>query len=96
MTCAVPHEFVAEAGQRQFLGDDITAGDAPPLQHQAAVTGLREIRGGNQAVVPGARDHDIELVGHMQSRTIVAGPTGPGHGRLAPSQMRLLSIPAAL
>ena len=96
MTCAVPHEVVAEAGQRQLLGDDVAAGDTPPFQHQATIASFREIRGGDQAVVPGASDDDIELVGHMPSRMNVAGPTGPGHGRLAPSQMRLSGIPAAL
>ncbi len=96
MTCAVPHEFVPEAGQSQLFGDDIAARHIAPFEHQTAIAGLGEIRGGDQAVVPGARDDDIELVRHMQSRMIVAGPTGPGHGRLAPSQMRLFSIPAAL
>ena len=55
---------VAEARQRQLLGDDIAAEDRAALQHQAAVAGLGQIGRGHQAVVPRARDDDVETVGH--------------------------------
>ena len=55
---------VAEARQRQFLGDDIAAEDRAAFQHEAAVAGLGEIGRGDKAVVARARDDDVETVGH--------------------------------
>jgi len=58
---------VLEAGKRQFLRHAIAAHHRPSLQHQAAVAGLGQIGGGDQAVVPGTRDDDIESIRHIHS-----------------------------
>ena len=51
---------VLEARKRQLLRDAIAAHNRPALQHQTAIARLGEIGGGDQAVVPGTRDDDIE------------------------------------
>ena len=54
----------AEPGQQQFLGGCPAARDGPRVQDQAAVAGLGQVAGGEQAVVPGSRHHDVGVVGH--------------------------------
>ena len=58
---------VLEARKRQLLRDAIAAHDRPALQHQTAIARLGEIGGGDQAVVPGTRDDDIEPIRHVHS-----------------------------
>ena len=58
---------VPEARQGQLLGDAVAARDRPPFQHEAAVSGLGEIGGRDQAVVACAGNHDVELFGHVRS-----------------------------
>jgi hypothetical protein len=52
------------AGQQQLLGGGAAAGDRPRVEHEALVAGLREIGGGDQAVVPSARDDHVGGPGH--------------------------------
>ena len=59
---------VLEARKRQLLRHAITAHDRPALQHQTAIARLGEIGGGDQAVVPGTRDDDIEPIRHVHSQ----------------------------
>ena len=62
--------IVLEAGQRQFLGDAIAADHRAAFQHQAAVAGLGEIGGGDQAVVPGTRRRRRRTIRHVRSCSV--------------------------
>ena len=52
----------AEPGQQQLLGGRPAAGDRPCVQDQAPVAGLGQVAGGEQAVMPGPRHHDVGVV----------------------------------
>src|SRR5687768_1114093 len=54
-----------ESGERQLLGHAIAADRLAMLQDEAAVAGPRKVGGGDQAVVPGAGDDNIEAIGHV-------------------------------
>ena len=59
--------IVAEARQREFLGDHVAAKDRAAFQHQAAIAGLGQISRRHQAVVTRASHDDVELVRHAPS-----------------------------
>ena len=57
----VPRQPGVVAGER--LGGDRGATDvAEPLEDQDREAGPRQVRGGDEAVVPAAGDHDVVLV----------------------------------
>jgi hypothetical protein len=51
---------VLETAQRQLGRLYAAADDGAAFDHQAAVSGFREISGGQQTVVSGACNHDVE------------------------------------
>jgi hypothetical protein len=66
-TCA--EAVVAVPGQGQFLGDAAATRDRSAFQHETAKSGLGEIGGGDQAVVPGTGHDDVETIGPTGVRT---------------------------
>ena len=51
-----------ESAQRQLRGLDAAADDRPAFQHQAAITRLCQVGGGDQAIVAGAGNDNVESI----------------------------------
>src|SRR5690606_12563284 len=64
-----------------LLGDDGATDDVAPLEDGHAIAGLRQVRGGDQAVVAGADDDDVGVAAHPAITVAPAGPARPARGR---------------
>ena len=53
-----------ESAQSQFRAFDAATHDGPAFQDHAAKARFRQVSRRQQAVVPSARDHNIELLSH--------------------------------
>jgi len=61
MVCPVAQVSIPNPGSSSSSVGGAAAWDVPRVQDQAAVPRLGQIAGGEQAVVPGARHHDIRV-----------------------------------
>ena len=59
-----------EAGQQELLGRDAAAGRRARIEHQAAVSGPRQVGGGDQAVVARAGNDDVRYGGRVGAQTL--------------------------
>jgi len=56
-------------GEQEFLGGRAAAGNVPRVEDQALVSGLGQVAGGDQAVVPGSGNDDIGVRAHAGNST---------------------------